>query len=71
MQLITTPTQRSGIVMMLREAGFDHVWGMPRHYLAARFNSDAQWQWKAFYGVKGDPPCWTWSWLVSLTPTLH
>ena len=54
-QLITTPTQRA-VVIMLKEAGFDHVYrGMPKDYLAGRVNSDARWQWCFFYGVKGDP----------------
>ncbi len=54
-QLITTPTQRA-IVMMLKEAGFDHVYrGMPTNYLAGKVNSNARWQWCFFYGVKGTP----------------
>ena len=54
-ELVTTPTQRA-VVMMLNEAGFNHVYrGMPTPYLAAKFNSHAAWQWAFFYGVKGAP----------------
>lgn len=54
-QLITTPTQRA-VVMMLKDAGFDHVYrGMPSNYFAAKVNSNARWQWCFFYGVKGQP----------------
>ncbi|MFQ5565068.1 MAG: class I SAM-dependent methyltransferase [Paracoccaceae bacterium] len=54
-QLITTPTQRA-VVMMLKDAGFDHVYrGMPSNYFAGKVNSNARWQWCFFYGVKGRP----------------
>jgi len=54
-QLITTPTQRA-IVMMLKDAGFDHVYrAMPENYFAGKVNSNARWQWCFFYGVKGEP----------------
>ena len=54
-QLITTPTQRA-VVIMLKEAGFDHVYrSMPSNYFAGKVNSNARWQWCFFYGVKGNP----------------
>lgn len=54
-ELITTPTQRA-IVMMLHNAGFDHVYrAMPVPYRAKPTGSRAYWQWAFFYGVKGAP----------------
>jgi SAM-dependent methyltransferase len=55
-ELITTPTQRA-VVLMLQEAGFDHVYrAMPTDYRrqAACTGSNGEWQWAFFYGVKGD-----------------
>jgi SAM-dependent methyltransferase len=54
-RLVTTPTQRA-MVIMLKEAGFDHIYrALPQPYLASRFNSSAEWQWSFIYGVKGAP----------------
>jgi SAM-dependent methyltransferase len=57
-ELITTPTQRA-IVLMLKEAGFDHVYrNMPGDYrrrTAGTVGGNGEWQWTFFYGVKGDP----------------
>lgn len=57
-ELITTPTQRA-VVLMLKEAGFDHVYrGMPRDYrqrVRSMVRGDGEWQWCFFYAVKGAP----------------
>jgi len=49
--LVARPSQ-SAVVMMLKAAGFDHV------YRARPENSPTRqdvWIWSFFYGVKGDP----------------
>jgi SAM-dependent methyltransferase len=56
-ELITTPTQRA-IVLMLQEAGFDHVYRLlPRDYVrfVAPTGSNGEWQWSFFVGLKGQP----------------
>lgn len=56
-ELITTPSGRA-VVLMLKEAGFDHVYrSMPADYRenVAPTGSNGYWQWSFWYGVKGDP----------------
>lgn len=56
-ELITTPSSRA-VVLMLEEAGFDHVYrSYPVDYNrnVAPTGSNGYWQWSFWYGVKGAP----------------
>lgn len=57
-ELVTAPSQ-SAVVVMLKNAGFDHVYRAdPKPYMAPKWNPNARasWHFGFFYGVKGDKP---------------